>query len=430
MKNDHLYIGTREIWGGEQPFGFEVAGARFHTYIIGKTGSGKTTLLRNLILQLIEQGHGVGLIDPHGDLADGLLDHIPPSRAEHTAYFHPGDIDFPIGLNLLAQAHPNERHLVSSGVVDALKSIWHESWGPRMEYILHNTVAALAECENTSLLGVNRMLSDDFYRHWVVRQLRDPFLRDYWVNEFESYDARFRREAIAPIQNKVGQLLLSPIIRNIIGQVRNRISIPLLMDNRRIFIANLAKGQIGSEQANLLGSLLITQFQLAAMARHRQPEADRPDFFLFVDEFQNFATESFTSILSEARKFRLNLTLSHQYIAQLSPTVRDAVFGNVGTLVAFRSGYDDAEFLHGEFGKEFLPNQFVDLNRYETLIRHQAPDGRLHFQRAKLDPPIETHRGNRQKLIARSRERFATKREVVERKLERWLRPLGKNSLW
>jgi hypothetical protein len=425
MNDQPLYIGKREVWGGEQAVAFDVADARYHTYVIGKTGSGKTTLLRNLILQLILQGHGVGLIDPHGDLAEELLDHIPPSRAEQTVYFHPGDADFPIGLNLFTQTHADDRHLVASGVVGALKNLWPDSWGPRMEYILHNTVAALAQCENTSLLGVNRMLTDEAYRRWVLGQVRDPFLRDFWENEFESYDERFKREAIAPIQNKVGQLLLSPIIRNIVGQVQSKVSIPFVMDNQRIFIANLAKGQIGHDKANLLGSLLITQFQLAAMARSRQPESERKDFYLFVDEFQNFATESFTSILAEARKYRLNLTLSHQYIAQLSPTVRDAVFGNVGTLIAFRVGYTDAEHLFGEFGEEYRKEQFIDLDRYQALIRFQNSAGGLSFMRASLMAPIETNQGRRAKLIARSRERFASLRAVVEGKLERWLRQTG-----
>lgn len=420
--HNQLHIGMRQAWGGEVPFDFEVSDSRYHTYVIGKTGSGKTTLLRNLILQLIQQGHGVGLIDPHGDLAEELLDHIPPARAEETVYFYPGDRDFPIGLNLLTQTKPEDRQLVASSIVSAFKSLWHESWGPRLEFILHNAVAALAHCPNTSLLGLNRLLTDSIYRQWVVHQISDPFLKEFWENEFESWEPRFRREAIAPIQNKVGQLLLSPIIRNIIGQVRSKVSIPFVMDEGRIFIANLAKGEIGNDKANLLGSLLVTQFQLAAMARSRQPEHERRDFYLFVDEFQNFATESFTAILAEARKYRLNLTLSHQYIAQLSPTVRDAVFGNVGTLIAFRVGFDDAEHLHGEFGEEFQPRQFVDLPRYETLIRNQSANGALHFQRARLLPPIETYLGRRHRLLARSRERFATKRTAIEDKLKRWLK--------
>lgn len=422
MREHDLHIGMRQAWGGELPFGFDLADAGYHTYIIGKTGSGKTTLLRNLILQLIQQGHGVGLIDPHGDLAEELLLHIPPARAEHTVYFHPGDLDHPIGLNLLAQSTPEALHLVASGIVSAFKSLWQDSWGPRLEYILHNAVAALAHCPNTTLLGLNRLLTDEAYRRWVINQIDDPFLRDFWENEYESWEPRFRREAIAPIQNKAGQLLLSPVIRNIIGQVSSKVSIPFVMDEGRVFIANLSKGEIGHDKANLLGSMLITQFQLAAMARNRQPEHERRDFYLFVDEFQNFATESFTSILAEARKYRLNLILSHQYIAQLSPTVREAVFGNVGTVIAFRVGFNDAEHLHGEFGQEFQPRQFVDLPRYETLIRNQSADGAMHFQRTRLSPPIETHQGRREKLIKRSRERFATKRSVVEDKLVRWVK--------
>ena len=238
---------------------------------------------------------------------------------------------------------------MASGIVGAFKNLWPDSLGPRMEYILHNAVAALAHCPNTSLLGVNRLLTDANYRHWVIQQVTDPFLRDFWQNEYESWDARFQREAIAPIQNKVGQLLLSPILRNIFGQVRSQVSIPFVMDHGRIFIANLAKGQIGHDKANLLGSLLVTQFQLAAMARGRQPESERRDFYLFVDEFQNFATESFASILTEARKYRLCLTLSHQYIGQLHENVRDAVFDNVGTLVSFRIGHSEAEVLCAEY---------------------------------------------------------------------------------
>ncbi|MFN0126903.1 MAG: type IV secretory system conjugative DNA transfer family protein [Verrucomicrobiales bacterium] len=414
-------IGDRPHWGGESAFGFSLSQLQHHCYVIGKTGSGKTTLLRNLILQLAEAGHGVGLIDPHGDLAEELIEQLSPKRAEHTTYFCPADAEFPIGLNLLAQADSVDRHLVASGVVGAFKNLWSESWGPRMEYILHNAVASLAACPNTSLLGVNRLLTDAGYRRWIVDQLDDAFLRDFWEGEYESYDARFRREAIAPIQNKIGQLLLSPLLRNIVGQVANKARIPFLMDQGRLFIANLSKGRLGHDKANLIGSLLVTQFQLAAMARSRQPESDRRDFFLFVDEFQNFATEAFTSILAEARKYRLNLVLSHQYIAQLTPAVREAVFGNVGTVIAFGVGFNDAEHLHREFGKEFTSQQFVDLPRYETLIRVHGGGSGAHYQRAVTMPALAPNRGRRDRLIRRSRERFATPRLTVEARLNRWL---------
>lgn len=416
-----IYIGHRHGWGSEIPFGILPADARHHCYVIGKTGSGKTTLLRNLILQHIVHGHGVAVIDPHGDLAEDLLNHIPPGRADHLVYFNPGDLEFPIGLNLLSNVPPDERPLVASGIVSAFKSIWRDSWGPRMEYILYNAIAALLDCPNTSLLGAGRIFTDPEYRRWVVKQVRDPFLRDFWTNEFESYDPRFMREAIAPIQNKLGQFLQSPVVRNILGQVKSKVSIPFVMDDSRIFIANLSKGKLGHDKANLLGSLLTTQFQLAAMARASQPEEERRDFFLFIDEFHNFSTDSFASILAEARKYRLNLTLSHQYIDQLSLPVRQAVFGNVGTLISFRVGHTDAEVLASEFGSDFLPENFANLSRYETLVRlHQDGETKQPF-RARTLRPVGTDAGRPAKLAARSRERFATPRAQVEQRLRRWM---------
>jgi len=363
----------------------------------------------------------VGLIDPHGDLAEDVLGCIPPSRADDLVYFNPGDLEFPVGMNLLAHVTRDERHLVASGIVGACKSIWHDSWGPRLEYILYNAIAALLESENTSLLGVNRMLTDETYRAWVIRQIKDPFIRDFWQCEYAGYDPRFQREAIAPIQNKLGQFLLNPVVRNILGQVRSRVSIPFIMNSGRVFIANLAKGKLGHDKANLLGSLLVTQFQLAAMARATVPEEQRRDFFLFIDEFQNFSTEAFASILAEARKYRLCLILSHQFIDQLSPPVQQAVIGNVGTLVCFRIGHTDAEVMQKAFGNEFLAQRLVDLGRYEiAVLLSENGESRFPFL-AKTLSPLDVRTGNRDKLIARSRERFATPRAVVEKRLGRWL---------
>lgn len=419
--NDQIYIGQRDIWGEPRLFGLAAADRQQHVYVIGKTGSGKTTLLRNLLIQHIASGHGVGLIDPHGDLADELLNHIPPHRADHLVYFNPGDSEHPIGLNLLANVAPDDRHLVASGIVGAFKSIWRDSWGPRLEYILYNALAALLECPNTTLLGVNRLLTDDTYRRWVVNQVNDPFVRAFWTEEYAGYDARFQREAIAPIQNKVGQFLLNPVLRNILGQVRNRISFPFMMDTGRIFIANLAKGRLGHEKSSLLGSLLATQFQLAAMQRTNQPESERKDFYLFIDEFQNFTTDAFASILAEARKYRLCLTLSHQYIEQVPLPIRQAVFGNVGTLISFRIGHVDAEALEKEFALVFAAQQFVDLDRFEVLVR--TLDGGVPVEpfRGKSLPPFDHQVGRREKLIHRSREKYASRRAVIEDKLNRWV---------
>jgi hypothetical protein len=377
--------------------------------------------LRNMIVQHIGLGHGVGLIDPHGDLAEELLHHIPPHRADHLVYFNPGDIEYPIGLNLLTNVAPDDRHLVASGVVSAFKGIWHDSWGPRLEYILYNAVAALLDCPNTSLLGVNRMLTDDKYRSWVICQIKDPFIRAFWAEEYAGYDPRFQREAIAPIQNKIGQFLLNPVIRNILGQVKTKVSIPFVMDNGRLFVANLSKGQLGHDKANLLGSLLVTHFQLAAMARANRPESERRDFALVIDEFQNFSTDVFASILAEARKYRLCLTLSHQYIDQLTLPVRQAVFGNVGTLIAFRVGYADAEIMEKEFGKAFPASTLADLERYEAVVKLLEDGTNREPFRGKMLPPLGNRVGRKAKLIARSRERFAMPRADVDKKLQRWM---------
>jgi DNA helicase HerA-like ATPase len=419
--NESVQIGHRHGWGQPQPFGIGTEDQRQHIYVIGKTGSGKSTLVRNLIVQHILLGHGVGLIDPHGDLAEELLEHIPPHRADDLCYFNPGDLEFPIGFNPLANVLKDEQHLVASGIVGAFKGIWRDSWGPRTEYILYNALAALLECENETLLGINRMLTDDTYRAKVVQQVKDPFIRAFWESEYNGYDDRFRREAIAPIQNKVGQFLLNPVIRNILGQVKAKVSIPFVMNNGRIFIANLAKGRIGHDKANLLGSLLVAQFQLAAMARAALPEQERRDFFLFIDEFQNFTSDVFASVLSEARKYRLDITLSHQYIDQLSPIVRDAVFGNAGTLIVFRIGFSDAAVMEKEFGKIIPASALSDLDRYEAVVKLLEEGVNREPFRASMLPPIETHLGRSEKLIARSRERFGTKRKVIENKLSRWM---------
>jgi hypothetical protein len=270
--DDIAYLGTRQVYGGSQRFGLSRADRRQHVYVIGKTGTGKSTLLRNLIVQDMYNDCGVGLIDPHGDLARDILDHVPAWRTNQVAYLDPMDREYPIGLNLLANVPAERRHRVASGLVGALKAIWKDFWGPRLEYILYAAVAALLDCENTSILGIQRMLVDARYRRWVVKQVRDPIIRAFWQREFESYDPRFMREAIAPIQNKVGQLLMSAPIRNILGQVRRSVDFSYVMDNRRIVIANLSKGLLGEEKAGLLGSLLVTGFELAAMERVLTPE--------------------------------------------------------------------------------------------------------------------------------------------------------------
>lgn len=404
------------------PFGISRADRRQHLYAIGKTGTGKTTLLKNLICQDIANGRGVGVIDPHGDLAEELLDCIPPWRTDDVLYFNPADSDFPVGFNLIHSSVGGRRHLESSELVGAFKHLWRDSWGPRLEYILYAAVAALMECENVSLLGVPRMLIEERYRSWVLSQVHDPIVLSFWRNEFSRFDKRFVAEAIAPIQNKVGQLLMAAPLRNVFGQVKSKIDLRFIMDRERIFIANLSKGRLGEDKANLLGSLLVSKFHTAAMERADVPENDRKDFYLFIDEFQNFATDSFAGILSEARKYHLNLTLSHQYVEQMGEEVRNAVFGNVGSLISFRVGVTDAKVMAAEFGNGHVAEEFSDLGNYEVRAKIlERGENRVPFLATTASPTGALYR-NREKVIRRSRERFGTRRDVVETKIRRWLK--------
>lgn len=412
-------IGLKNSWGGETPFGLSRADRRQHVYCIGQTGAGKTTLLRNLILQDIQEGRGVGVIDPHGDLAHDLLDHIPPWRADDLVYFNPADTEHPVGFNLLDSVQPDCRPLVASSIVSVFKSIWRDSWGPRLEYILYNAVAALLDCENVSLLGLQRIFVDEYYRWWVLKQVKDPIVLSFWENEFARYDKRFLQEAIAPIQNKVGQLLTSSTIRNILGQVRNRVDIRWMMDRRRILIANLSKGKLGEDKANLLGAMLVSKFQLAAMSRADVPEDDREDFHLYIDEFQNFSTDAFISILSEARKYRLCLTLSHQYLDQLHEGIRDAVLGNAGTIVSFRIGNRDAQILEPELG--FNARAISNLSNWQVCVKLLIEGDYGNPFIGKTLPSSAWRYGRRENLIRLSREKYGMPRARIEDKIDRWL---------
>ncbi len=422
MDDWHIVLGVRELWGQEKSFVLKPYDRRHHLYTIGKSGTGKTTFLHNLIVQDICAGHGVGVIDPHGDLASDLLDYIPSRRIEDVVHFNPADLEHPVGFNLLGRTPPDSRHLVASGVVGVFKTTWPNFWGPRMEYVLYATVAALLDCDNVSLLGIQRMLSDGRYRAWVIRQIKDPMTRSFWVDEFERLSRSFQQEMVAPIQNKVGQMLMSPHLRNILGQIRSRIDARFMMDEGRIFIADVSKGKLGADKANLLGALLVTQFELAALSRANIPESERRDFFLYVDEFQSFASDSFISILSEARKYRLCLTLSHQYTGQLRPEIRDAVFGNVGSTVAFRVGQADAELLEREYGGAYYARQFVDLRNHEICAKILSDGQHGEPFLGRTLPVWSTRHNHRETIIHRSRERYAAQRKRVEDRIRRWLR--------
>lgn len=413
-------------------FGIKPDDRRRHMYVIGKTGVGKTTLIENMVVQDIRHGHGLAVIDPHGEFADMMLDFVPKERIQDVVYVNPADLDFPIAFNAIEQVPMEYRHLVASGLMAVFKKIWVDAWSARMEYILSNTLLSLLEVPDSTLLGVNRMLADKSYRHSIVERLTDPVVKAFWLNEFERYDAKFRAEAVAPIQNKVGQFVSNPLIRNVVGQTKSKLNLREIMDKQKILIVNLSKGLIGEENSALLGAMLVTKLQLAAMSRVDIPELERRDFYLYVDEFQNYATDSFANILSEARKYRLNLILAHQYLEQLPETVRSSIFGNVGTIVAFRIGAEDAEFMEQEFAPEFSANDLLNLPKFNFYIKLMI-DGTASraFSATNLPPPPMPTLIHRKEIIRVSQDRYATPRQEVEQTIKEWSEeyaPLGRGA--
>lgn len=401
-------------------FGIKTDDRRRHMYVIGKTGMGKTTMMENMVLHDIYRGNGVGIIDPHGDFAEKIIDYIPSYRVNDVVYFNPADTDNPIGFNILEVHNDEQKHLVAAGLMGIFKKIWPDAWSSRMEYILNNTLLALLDYPGSTLLGINRLLADKKYRKRVITQLKDPVVRAFWQTEFASYNDRYAQEAVAPIQNKIGQFLSASVIRNIVAQIKSTINIREIMDNKKILIMNLAKGRIGEDNTRLLGGMLITQIQLAAMERVDIPEKDRKDFFLYVDEFQNFANPSFANILSEARKYRLSLILAHQYIKQLDELVADAVFGNVGTIASFRVGGPDSLELIKEFTPTFIEEDCVNLPKFQIILKLMINGVASRPFSAETMPPIGTPTGSAEKIIRVSRERYAKKKSDIEDKITRW----------
>ena len=410
----------------ERVFGIKREDRRRHMYVIGKTGMGKSNLLEDMAIQDIRNGEGVCFIDPHGEGAEKMLKAVPSHRINDVFYFNPADRDFPIAFNILESIDEEKKNLVASGMMGVFKKIWPDVWSPRMEYILNNTILALLDYPGSTMLGVNRMMSDKDYRKRVYPKIKDPVVKSFWINEFDKWEDKFRKEAVAAIQNKVGQFLSSSTIRNIVGQSKSTINISDIMNQKKILIVNLSKGRIGEDAMRLLGGMIVTKIQLAAMGRVDIPEAERQDFYLYVDEFQNFATESFANILSEARKYRLDLILAHQYINQLTfdgnTTVRDAVFGNVGTIVTFRVGAEDAEFLEKEFEPVFMMNDIVNLAKYRVYLKLMIDGIAGDAFSAETLPPLDLSEtaSNEPKIIQSSRERYGQNRLEVEEKISRW----------
>jgi len=419
------YFAETDTRNKRVPFGIKAKDRQRHMYVIGKTGMGKSTLMSNMAVQDIQSGEGLCMVDPHGSLADLLLEYIPPERVKDVVYFAPFDIDNPISFNVMEDVGPDKRHLVVTGLMSAFKKLFgEESFSDRMQYILQNTILALLEYPGSTMLGINRMLTDKDYREKVVANVTDTSVKAYWTQEFANYTERFAAEATPAIQNKIGQFTSNPLVRNIIGQPKSTFDIRQIMDEGKIMIVNLSKGRVGEANANLLGAMLITKIYLAAMSRADRSASELaglPNFYLYVDEFQNFANESFADILSEARKYKLNLMVAHQYIEQMSEEVRAAVFGNVGTTIAFRVGAFDAEVLEKEFAPVFTAEDMVNLGFAQIYLKLMIDGiGSQPFSATTLGPLKKPETSLVQEVIAASRQAFSSPRQVIEKNIADW----------
>ncbi|MEK7635675.1 MAG: type IV secretion system DNA-binding domain-containing protein [Patescibacteria group bacterium] len=430
MEKDITLFAKTNFRNKERIFGIKRKDRRQHTYIVGKTGTGKTTLLFNLAIQDIIKGEGICIVDQHGDFVETIITKIPRERIKDVVYFNPIDAEYPIGFNVLEVPDQKYKHLVASDLMAIFTKIWANVWSARMEYILNNCVLALLDTSGSTLLGIPRILTDKDYRQKIIANIKDPIVKSFWIYEYESWRDQFRNEAIVPIQNKVGQFLSTSLIRNIVGQSKSTINIQEIMNTGKILLVNLSKGKLGEDNSALLGAMMITKIQLAAMERARVPEEERKDFYLHIDEFQGFVTDSFATILSEARKYRLNLVISHQYIGQLvsgtsggtSTKVKDAIFGNVGTMIIFRVGAADAEFLEKELEPDFNIQDMTNLPNFHIYLKLMVDGVTSRPFSAITLPPLSmaSHESNREEVIEISRKNYANSLEEAEEEFSRW----------
>lgn len=418
---DVSFIGETNYRNEHFKFGIKRIDRRRHLYVVGKTGSGKSRLLQLLLISDIQQGKGCCLIDPHGDLADELLKYIPKERIKDVVYINPADRDFPIGFNPLEPVEDYEvRQHLSRFFIAIFKKLFAAEWNPRMEHLIRYITLALLETPDSNVLGIPRLLSDTKFRQRVIKQIQDPVVKSFWTNEFSASNEQFINAAAIPILNKVGQFISNPIVRNMVGQKKNMLDFDKFMNSEKIILINLSKGKLGDDNTALLGSMFITKIQQAALARAKMPEEERKDFYFYVDEFQNFATDAFSSILSEARKYRLDLTIAHQYIAQLPEDVKATAFGNVGTIITFAIGGDDAAYLSKEFSPTFTADDMINLNTREMYIK-MSIDGKITppFSAKTLNVPIASFDYTRE-IIEQTRHNYARSRVTVENEIARW----------
>jgi len=416
-----VYLGETNTGGMQVKFGVKPDDRRKHMYILGKTGSGKTTLMKQMIIQDILNGEGVCVIDPHGELVEDILTYIPPIRKDDVVLVDPSDTDYPVALNIFSYTLERQRDYIASSILSVFKKQF-DSWGPRLEYILHNIILTLLQTEGATILGIQRILTDPFYRRYVVSQIQDPLLVKFWNEEYAYMErnSRLITETIAPIQNKVGRFLSSPIVRNMIGQAHTKVDLGQIMNTKKILLCNLSQGKLGEDNSALLGALIITKLQTSAMERVSILESERQDFYVYIDEFQNFSTGAFTKIFSEARKYRLNMVLANQYLFQLHEDIRSAIFGNVGTCINFTVGSQDAYVLEKEYAPVFTANDLMNLEKHEIYIKEMI-DGtvakpfsantlQVAFPRYHIEDAIREH----------SRAMYATDRTSVEDAIRIW----------
>lgn len=418
------YFAETDFRNQRTKFGIKAKDRTRHMYIIGKTGMGKSTMLENLAIQDIQNDEGIIFIDPHGSAAVNLLNYVPKHRIDDVIYFSPADTDFPISFNVLEQVPKDKRSAVAAGLMNAFKKIWVDAWSARMEYLLNYSILALLDVPGTTLLGINRILSDKQYRKHILDQVEDPVVKAFWNEEFTKYNDKYASEAVAPIQNKVGQFISNPLVRNIIGQEKSTIDFRKVMDEKKILIINLSKGLIGPENMRLLGGMLVTKIYLAAMSRANMSDEQMkrmPACYMYVDEFQNFANESFAEILSESRKYKLALTVANQYIEQMTEEVRAAVFGNIGTLVSFRVGAPDAEYLEKEFAPVFMADHLVNLGFTQNYLKLMIDGiGSKPFSSSSLPPIIRPDNSYVEDIVAFSREHYTVAKSSIEEKINTW----------
>ncbi|KUK50098.1 MAG: hypothetical protein XD75_0041 [Parcubacteria bacterium 33_209] len=388
------YFAKTNFRNEHRRFGIRKKDRRYHMYLVGKTGMGKSTVISNMIFSDLKEKEGLCLLDPHGDLVEKVLEFSHNYRKEDLIYFNPQDGNKTLGFNPLEVTDPSEARLVVSALISVFKKIWFDSWGPRMEYILRNALLTLVEFPNSTLLNLQQLLSDGRFRKIMTDRVKDEQLKNFWVNEFDRYSERFRQEAVAPIQNKIGQFLSNEVLRRVISQPKSSFDFRKMMDEGKILLVNLSKGKIGEDSASLLGAMLIAKIGLAALSRQDIPEEERKDFYLYVDEFQSFATSSFVDILSESRKYRLNLVLSNQYLGQIEEKIRMAILGNVGTLVSFRVGAEDARYLAQEFYPVFSQDHLVNLPAYNIYLKLMIDGKTSQPFSAETLPPVNISPNN------------------------------------